>query len=80
MERVNATAAEVSGTAHQPSVAPRSTVYLNGRATRPSLRRLRTDRRPVAPGEVLPVGAHLLAPRRGYTHHGIHVGGGKVVH
>jgi len=80
MERVKATVADVSGTTHVASVAPRSTVYLNGRATRPSLRRLRTDRRPAAPGEVLPLGAHLLAPRRGYTHHGIHVGGGRVVH
>jgi hypothetical protein len=28
----------------------------------------------------LPLGAHLVTPRRGYTHHGIHVGGGRVVH
>jgi hypothetical protein len=28
----------------------------------------------------LPVGAHLVTPRRGYTHHGIYVGGGRVVH
>jgi hypothetical protein len=27
-----------------------------------------------------PVGAHLVTPRRGYTHHGIYVGGGRVVH
>ena len=27
-----------------------------------------------------PLGAHLVTPRRGYTHHGIHVGGGRVVH
>jgi hypothetical protein len=25
-------------------------------------------------------GAHLVTPRRGYTHHGIYVGGGRVVH
>ena len=25
-------------------------------------------------------GAHLITPRRGYTHHGIYVGEGKVVH
>jgi HRAS-like suppressor 3 len=31
-------------------------------------------------GEELPVGAHLMTPRLGYTHHGIHVGGGRVVH
>jgi hypothetical protein len=28
----------------------------------------------------LPVGAHLITPRRGYTHHGIYVGNGRVVH
>jgi len=28
----------------------------------------------------LPIGAHLLTPRRGYTHHGIYVGNGRVVH
>ena len=28
----------------------------------------------------IPVGAHLVTPRRGYTHHGIHVGKGEVVH
>jgi hypothetical protein len=28
----------------------------------------------------LPLGAHLTTLRRGYTHHGLHVGGGRVVH
>ena len=28
----------------------------------------------------LPLGAHLVTPRLGYEHHGIHVGGGRVVH
>jgi hypothetical protein len=27
-----------------------------------------------------PLGAHLVTPRRGYSHHGIYVGDGKVVH
>ena len=27
-----------------------------------------------------PVGAHVLTPRRGYIHHGIYVGRGRVVH
>jgi hypothetical protein len=27
-----------------------------------------------------PVGAHLTTSRRGYTHHGVYVGGGRVVH
>ena len=26
------------------------------------------------------MGAHLVTPRRGFAHHGIYVGGGKVVH
>jgi hypothetical protein len=28
----------------------------------------------------LPLGAHLVTPRRLYTHHGIYVGDGRVVH
>ena len=27
-----------------------------------------------------PLGAHLVTPRRGYTHHGIYAGGGTVIH
>src|SRR5258707_11780449 len=27
-----------------------------------------------------PMGAHIVTERRGYTHHGIYVGAGKVVH
>jgi hypothetical protein len=30
--------------------------------------------------EVLEPGSHLVTPRRGYKHHGIYVGSGKVVH
>ena len=28
----------------------------------------------------LPLGAHLVTVRRGYRHHGIHVGAGRVIH
>ena len=28
----------------------------------------------------LPLGAHLVAPRRFYRHHGIYAGGGRVIH
>jgi Lecithin retinol acyltransferase len=35
---------------------------------------------PAAAREPFAVGAHLVTPRRGYTHHGIYVGGGRVVH
>jgi len=27
-----------------------------------------------------PLGAHVTSPRKGYVHHGIHVGNGQVVH
>jgi Lecithin retinol acyltransferase len=40
---------------------------------RPSDQPLDREREP-------PVGAHLVTPRRGYTHHGIYIGGGQVVH
>ena len=30
--------------------------------------------------EPFPIGAHLITPRCGYTHHGIYVGSGRVVH
>ncbi len=39
-----------------------------------------TPGQPLAAGEEPPLGAHLVTPRRGYLHHGIYVGGGKVVH
>ena len=31
-------------------------------------------------GDEPPLGAHLVTPRRGYLHHGIYVGRGRVVH
>lgn len=31
------------------------------------------------PGQEPPIGAHIVTPRRGYTHHGIYVGRGHVV-
>jgi len=30
--------------------------------------------------EDLPIGAHLTSPRRGYLHHGVYAGNGKVIH
>jgi len=35
---------------------------------------------PAAACEPFAIGAHLVTPRRGYTHHGIYVGGDRVVH
>jgi hypothetical protein len=34
----------------------------------------------LAPGETPPLAAHVVTSRRGYTHHGIYVGNGSVVH
>ena len=35
---------------------------------------------PACGEQPIPLGAHLLTSRRGYRHHGIHVGNGRVVH
>jgi hypothetical protein len=35
---------------------------------------------PLAPGDLPPLAAHVVTSRRGYTHHGIYVGDGKIVH
>ena len=32
------------------------------------------------PADLLPTGAHLVSPRGFYLHHGIHLGGGEVIH
>jgi Lecithin retinol acyltransferase len=37
-------------------------------------------RSPSAREQEPPLGAHLTTSRRGYTHHGVYVGGGRVVH
>jgi hypothetical protein len=45
--------------------------------------RVCTERRSVRAlgrGELPAVGAHLIVPWLGFTHHGIHVGAGRVVH
>ena len=36
--------------------------------------------RPLVAESELPVGAHIVTRRHGYTHHGIYAGAGKVVH
>jgi hypothetical protein len=38
------------------------------------------SRSSLAREQKLPLGAHLTTSRRGYTHHGVYVGGGRVVH
>jgi len=45
--------------------------------------RVCTERRSVRalePGEQPPVGAHLIVPWLGFTHHGVYVGAGRVIH
>ena len=36
--------------------------------------------RPLAANEEPPLGAHLITPRFAYSHHGVYVGAGTVVH
>jgi Lecithin retinol acyltransferase len=48
--------------------------------TRERAKRDAPRERPLAPGEEPPLGAHLVSPRRFYTHHGVYVGAGRVVH
>ncbi|MGF6769920.1 hypothetical protein P3T18_002399 [Paraburkholderia sp. GAS199] len=41
---------------------------------------VRNDSRHASSTIDLPIGAHLVTQRRGYEHHGIYVGNGRVVH
>lgn len=50
------------------------------RQRRTRCRVLPSDDRTCDLGREPPLGAHVVTPRRGYTHHGIYVGEGKVVH
>jgi hypothetical protein len=52
---------------------------MRGIAMRSPASVLPTDRLLVA-GEEPPLGAHLVTPRVGFTHHGIYAGHGKVIH
>jgi hypothetical protein len=38
------------------------------------------DDQVLSPGEEPPLGSHLVTPRFAFTHHGIYVGDGRVVH
>ncbi|WP_321931984.1 lecithin retinol acyltransferase family protein [Paraburkholderia guartelaensis] len=55
-----------------------------GRAPQPIFRETHTTNATTAPtvaqDEHFPLGAHIVTPRRWYTHHGIYVGAGQVVH
>src|ERR1700752_805561 len=60
--------------------------HLRGKNAFPRALRIADDRRPqdldtlLVRGEEPERGSHLVSPRRGYVHHGIYVGEGKVVH
>ncbi|MEX3980265.1 lecithin retinol acyltransferase family protein [Paraburkholderia sp. EG287A] len=41
---------------------------------------MRADLQPTMHADEPPLGAHLVSRRAGYSHHGIYVGGGRVVH
>jgi Lecithin retinol acyltransferase len=68
---------------HQP---PGSPVSKDGAPVRRSRYTRRSARRRAAPCAQAtaavepPIGAHLITPRRGYTHHGIYAGHGTVLH
>jgi hypothetical protein len=47
---------------------------------KPASRRSMYDQQRLSPGEEPPIGAHVVTPRRAYDHHGIYVGGGRVIH
>src|SRR6202020_1431884 len=50
-----------------------------GGLMRMPVRSLKPGDRPLDPEYEPGLGAHLVTPRCGYTHHGIHVGGNRVV-
>src|SRR5262245_26587960 len=54
-------------------ISPMETNYLRVCTERRSVRAL-------APGQLPPVGAHLMTPWLGFTHHGVYAGAGKVIH
>jgi hypothetical protein len=62
------------------SARPEPKVSAGGIVQSPRLRSgLKVSDRRLDPEREPPLGAHVVTPRRGYTHHGIYVGGGRVV-
>src|SRR5215468_4539022 len=52
----------------------------NAHDTRRNEQALCTRESPLRPGEEPPLASHLITPRALYTHHGIYVGNGRVIH
>lgn len=61
-----------------PTNPPNRTEEPGEHSTKASARSF--DAVPLLLNSNLPLGAHLVSPRLGYTHHGIYVGGGDAVH
>jgi hypothetical protein len=76
---------EAGGNSPRPTLSERATHTAapqrvhRWRAEVPSVEPQHRDRLLVSGEEPQP-GSHLISPRRGYIHHGIYVGDGKVVH
>jgi len=71
MKRCCARAQRVNGSNH---------VLLNKHVMQIFGNKLWQDDRLLARNEEPPLGSHLVTPRLGFAHHGIYVGGGRVVH
>ena len=52
----------------------------NERFSRPIENRIRLHDSRLRPGQEPPLGSHLVTRRAFYSHHGIYVGGGRVIH
>jgi hypothetical protein len=78
-QSINVTATE---TVHRQHDAENRVDVDGGAERRPAARHGLSDEcRRLRPATfVLPLGSHLVTPRRGYVHHGIYSGDGKVVH
>src|SRR6266404_4568723 len=77
---------ETGGSSPRPTLTRRSTRTRTPERDRHWPSRAPSDREPqhfdqlLARGREPPPGSHVISPRRGYRHHGIYVGDGKVVH
>jgi hypothetical protein len=70
-----------SDTQRVPSTGQTSVSILSWPSTRASLSiPPRESEWPLAVDEIPPLAAHVVSSRFGYTHHGIHVGDGRVIH
>jgi hypothetical protein len=73
---------EHGGVANAPDLALAPPLVRSSDRERAQVNARRPPPRPIgrAAASFLPRGSHLATPRRGYIHHGIYTGDGKVVH